>query len=90
MPTQFSGIPVEAARPNLKLGISAKGTAPRMIRSNDYELMRKITTEYTNAWEAHRREQESLIIAWKQYDIFMIPVRENPDPRGWSGMNRTI
>lgn len=65
---------MSAEKPPLKSRIYHKGTAPmtarmprQMVNSSDYELIRKIKSEYSNAWEAHREDQESLITAWRYY-----------------------
>jgi hypothetical protein len=38
-----------------------------MVLSSDYELIQKINSEYTNAWEANVWEQDSIIRAWRFY-----------------------
>lgn len=51
-----------------------QGSAPmiarmprEMVVSSDYELIMKINSEYTNAWEANVWEQDSIIDAWRFY-----------------------
>jgi hypothetical protein len=36
-----------------------------MVKSSDFEIIRKIKNEFKNAWEANVWEQDSLIQAWK-------------------------
>lgn len=61
-------------RPPLKSNLYNKGTAPFVARmprqftaSSDFELIQKINSEYSNAWEAHRKSTERMFQAWKMY-----------------------
>jgi hypothetical protein len=65
-----------AERPPLASDKYHKGTAPLTAReplpptkerSRDFEEIRKIQSEYTNAWEAHRWEKQALFDAWRYY-----------------------
>lgn len=38
-----------------------------MVKSSDFEIIRKIRSEFKNAWEASVWEQDSLIQAWRMY-----------------------
>lgn len=54
--------------PPVNVGAPMVSSLPRaMIKSSDYEFMRKMRSEYANAWEANRFEQNSIITAWRYY-----------------------
>jgi hypothetical protein len=51
-----------------KSGAPYVSRMPRQeVKSSDYELIRKIRSEYANAWEANRWEFYSMVTAWRMY-----------------------
>ncbi len=61
---------LEERNPNLYTGGAAANVSrmPReMVKSSDFEIIRRVNSEFKNAWEANVWEQDSIIQAWKFY-----------------------